>query len=194
MVMRDSVVRSARMGASAASGAEEPKKMPNQNKKKPSRAIALMFAVGLAFIPSLATAQAVESTYPIWPTGEPASATVTSRMVTLTADFVIMLHVPREIGAVFLGNSSMADATWTDGRMIILRGVSQGVTNMIVLDEEGFELAEYIVQVSDRKPGMITVRRAIDLQSYFCPGGFCESDGSPNAMQETGTTAIPGAN
>ncbi len=152
--------------------------MPSLKYFSRSRVIALTVSTVLALAPSLACAQAVTAANPDPQRIVQSKDTTTRARITLTVDFVVMVHIGGDIGTILLGNSGIADATLTDGKMIILKGVGPGVTNVIVLDTAGAKLAEFVVQVSDRKPGTVTVRRAMEVQSYVCLTGICESNDS----------------
>ena len=104
----------------------------------------------------------------------PASASALN-LVPLMVDFAKIIQLDGDIGSIVLGNSAIADATLTNGRMIVLTGKSIGMTNMIILGVDNLMLAEMTLQVSGRKPGTVTVRRALDMQSYACETGLCKS-------------------
>ncbi|MDO9527033.1 MAG: pilus assembly protein N-terminal domain-containing protein [Gemmobacter sp.] len=143
----------------------------------------------LALAPGLARAEVVVAAYPEPQQVGRAAVEKSLEKVVLAVDFVVVVPIGADIGTILLGNSAIADATLTDGRMIVLKGVAQGLTNLIVLDTEGNLLTDIVVQVSDRKPGTVTVRRAMVMQSYACADELCESTGSSGAQ-----AAPPGLN
>lgn len=151
---------------------------------KPSsrcRVIALTVLATLALAPALARAESPVADVPVLQPFALSKDVTDPGWVALAVDFIIILPIGADIGTILLGNSAIADATLTDGRMIVLKGVTKGMTNMIVLDTAGDKLVEIIVQVSDRKPGMVTVRRAMATQSYACLAGTCDGSGTPAA-------------
>ncbi|MDT8853718.1 pilus assembly protein N-terminal domain-containing protein [Paracoccaceae bacterium Fryx2] len=136
----------------------------------------------LALLPTLACAEVIAAAYPEPPRFAQPVVASSPGSVSLAVDFVIVLPIGADIGTILLGNSEIADATLTDGQMIVLKGVSRGLTNLIVLDTAGKRLAEIVVQVSDRKPGTVTVRRAMLTQSYSCAVGVCDNTASSGSV------------
>ena len=156
--------------------------------------IAFMIPAALALAPTLAGAETkVAALQDLTMVAKPGAPSAPVGII-LTVDFVIILQIGSNIGSILLGNSAIADATLTDGRMVVLKGVSQGVTNMIILDTAGAKVAEFVVQVSARKPGTVTVRRAIVVQTYACLVGICESYGDSTGAAAASVAVAPAAN
>jgi Flp pilus assembly secretin CpaC len=113
--------------------------------------------------------------------------------VALLVDFAAVIQLEADIGAIVLGNSTIADATVTDGRMVVLTGKSAGVTNMIVLGVDNAIVAQVTLHVGGRKPGTVTVMRALKHQTYACEAGLCKDTAgpAPEALPTPVVAAVP---
>jgi Flp pilus assembly secretin CpaC len=111
--------------------------------------------------------------------------------VAVTVDFAAVIQLGADIGTIVLGNSAIADATVTNGQMVVLTGKSVGITNMIVLGVDNTVLAEITLQVGGRKPGTVTVMRALKRQSYACEAGLCKESGLAEAEAPPLTASAP---
>ncbi|MGE4248227.1 MAG: pilus assembly protein N-terminal domain-containing protein [Parvibaculaceae bacterium] len=71
--------------------------------------------------------------------------------VTILADQAKIIHVTGQPGTVVVGNPSIADVT-VQGEQVVLMGRSYGVTNVIILDREGKQIAalDVTVQITDK--------------------------------------------
>ncbi len=113
--------------------------------------------------------------------------------VALLVDFAAVIQLEADIGAIVLGNSTIADATVIDGRVVVLTGKSAGVTNMIVLGVDNAILAQVTLHVGGRKPGTVTVMRALKHQTYACEAGLCKDTAqpAPEALPAPVVAAVP---
>ena len=112
-----------------------------------------------------------------------------AREVRLVIDFVGILHVEGGMNTIAVGNSDIAIATLADERTVILTGRTPGTTNLIALDDAGRIIADVIVRVSAQKPGMVTVRRGMQMQAYDCGSGLCKGDGTEPLLAASPVTA-----
>ena len=111
--------------------------------------------------------------------------------VRLVIDFVGILHIEGGMNTIAVGNSDIATATLADERTVILTGRTPGTTNLIALDDAGRVIADVIVHVSSQKPGMVTVRRGMQMQAYDCGSGLCKGDGTDPLMAVLPVAAAP---
>lgn len=100
----------------------------------------------------------------------PASA------VTVKADQATLVALAGEPATVLVGNSLFADVTLEKG-MIVIHGRQFGTTNVIVLDKENDELANFELTVVRGGSKNVTVRKGVSTFSYQCAPS-CE-----NALQ-----------
>ncbi len=118
----------------------------------------------------------------------PSSASRFPSKVELVVGFADILRINGDISTIVLGNPSIADASPVDSETILLNGQTSGMTNMIVLDENGEILADLMLYVSGRPPGTVTVRRALEPQIYSCASGLCDG-GAPRGAENAGPDA-----
>ncbi len=97
-----------------------------------------------------------------------------AREVRLVIDFVGILYIEGGMNTIAVGNSDIAIASLADDRTVILTGRMPGTTNLIALDDAGRVIADVVVRVSSQKPGMVTVRRGMQMQAYDCGSGLCK--------------------
>lgn len=71
--------------------------------------------------------------------------------VTILADQAKIIHVTGQPGTIVVGNPHIADVT-VQGDQVVLMGRNYGVTNVIILDREGNQLAalDVTVQITDK--------------------------------------------
>ena len=133
---------------------------------------------GIAVLMAMPAISRAEDALQISSTAASESRTGSAETLALLVDFAFLVQIDGEIGSIVLGNASIADAMVADGTMIVVTGKSEGMTNMIVLDATNQILAQMTLQVSGHKPGTVTVRRALELQSYACSTVLCRGNES----------------
>jgi hypothetical protein len=146
--------------------------MSHINKRKCRNLMTACFAMALS-LPAMSQAQDVSATFPSVAAVSRSATADASDTLALVVDFAVVMQIDGDIGSIVLGNAAIADAMVADGKMIVLTGNTVGMTNMIVLDANNQILAQFTLKVSGRKPGTVTVRRALEIQSYGCGSGLC---------------------
>ncbi|MCT7374360.1 pilus assembly protein N-terminal domain-containing protein [Chelativorans salis] len=91
--------------------------------------------------------------------------------VRLTVDFARLVELGRPAGTVILGNTAIATANLSDDRTLILTGRMAGSTNLIVLDAEGEEIANLVLEVVAGGAHLVTVHQGMQRQTYSCARG-----------------------
>lgn len=66
--------------------------------------------------------------------------------LVLLTDQTQLLKLPRPAGTIVVGNPTFADVT-VQGRMVFLHGRGFGTTNIIIMDEDGAQMADFEVTV-----------------------------------------------
>jgi hypothetical protein len=74
---------------------------------------------------------------------------------------------------ITIGNPEIADVTVSSGNTLVLTGKAIGLTNLIVLDENGKELSTATVRVVSPNRQHITSRHGNKSWTYICDPG-CE--------------------
>ncbi|KFB11332.1 pilus assembly protein N-terminal domain-containing protein [Nitratireductor basaltis] len=84
-----------------------------------------------------------------------------------------IVKLARAADTVIIGNPEIADATVQDANTIVLTGRGFGVTNMVVLDENGQPIVDEQVTVSRQAANSVRVFRRSDIQTLSCTP-YCE--------------------
>ncbi|AFL51593.1 hypothetical protein ABIE78_002570 [Sinorhizobium fredii] len=110
-------------------------------------------------------AQAAEDRPPstaLEPTGQ------TEGVVKVVVDFARPLILTRPASTVIIGNPAIAQATLSDDKTVILTGKTPGSTNLIVMDADGAEVANIILDVVAAGGRLITVDGGSGRSTYSC--------------------------
>ncbi len=97
--------------------------------------------------------------------------------ITVKTDETMLIKVSGKPGTVAVGNPSIADATFENGNLFIT-GRSFGSTNLIVLDQNGKELANLSISVQSGGNNNIVVFGAGLRKSMAC-APLCEASVQP---------------
>jgi Flp pilus assembly secretin CpaC len=85
-----------------------------------------------------------------------------------------IVKLARPADTIVIGNPAIADASVQDDTTIVLTGRGFGVTNLVVLDEDGNPIVDEQVIVSRDNPHSVRVYRRANVQTLSCTP-FCES-------------------
>jgi Flp pilus assembly secretin CpaC len=124
----------------------------------------------------------------------PASvfAAPVGELVDVTIDFAKILRLDSAAHTIVIGNPGIADASIQDEQTVVLTGKSAGTTNMIIMDEDGKELANAVVRVSSDIQQLTTIFYGSQRQTYSC-SPTCErviSVGDAQTSFDTATQQI----
>lgn len=95
------------------------------------------------------------------------SAAEAASDVTILADQAKIIQVTGQPGTVVVGNPSIADVS-VQGERVVLMGRNYGVTNVIILDREGRQLAALDVTVQITDKNAVHVFKAGGRMSLAC--------------------------
>ena len=87
--------------------------------------------------------------------------------ITVTNDQSRIVQLPAFPGTVIVGNPIVADAT-VEGKMLVLHARGFGLTNVIVLDQEGRQISELKVRVGMDDTQTVSLFRAGVRETYNC--------------------------
>ena len=79
---------------------------------------------------------------------------------------IVKLTSPAD--TIVIGNPMIADASVQDATTIVLTGKGFGVTNIVVLDQEGNPIVDEQVVVSRQDVATVRVYRRADVQTLSC--------------------------
>ena len=135
--------------------------MPSQSMSRPVR-ILMRIGVGV-ILPVLAAVT------PIAPVG----AAGLESSITVKADQATVVALAGNPSTVVIGNALFADVTLNKG-MIVIHGRQFGTTNVIVLDKDNVELADFELNVVRGGSHNLTIYKAGSAYSHVC-APVCES-------------------
>lgn len=96
-----------------------------------------------------------------------ASTAEAASDVTIFADQAKIIQVSGQPGTVVVGNPSIADVS-VQGERVVLMGRNYGVTNVIILDRDGRQLAALDVTVQITDKNAVHVFKAGGRMSLAC--------------------------
>jgi hypothetical protein len=91
-------------------------------------------------------------------------------VVRVTIDFAKLLVLDRPASTIVIGNTAIAGANLSDERTLILTGKTAGATNLIVIDADGTEVANLILEVVAGGTHLVTVHQGVRRQTFTCAG------------------------
>lgn len=96
-----------------------------------------------------------------------AAPAIAAQPLVVYTDQSKIIDLSRAPGIVVVGNPSIADAT-IQGQKVFLHGRGFGTTNVIILDEDGAQLADFEIDVQLGGQNNVALFKAGSLQSYVC--------------------------
>lgn len=91
----------------------------------------------------------------------------------LVVDFAKTVTLPRPASTVIIGNTGIAQASLSDDSTVILTGKTPGSTNLIVIDRDGAEVANLILDVVAGSGRLVTVHQGLRRATFTC-GRRCD--------------------
>jgi Flp pilus assembly secretin CpaC len=99
---------------------------------------------------------------------------------------IVKLTKPAD--TIVVGNPNIADASVQDATTIVLTGKGFGVTNLVVLDEDGNPIVDEQVTVARQTASSLRVYRRADIQTLSCTP-YCESSYKSDAERASDAEA-----
>jgi len=96
------------------------------------------------------------------------SAFALEETVLVEVDRAKVVRLDQPAATVIVGNPLIADALVHDREMLVVTGKSFGVTNLIVLDQDGQTIGDMTLHVRGDDVGIVTVQRGPERLSYSC--------------------------
>lgn len=93
-----------------------------------------------------------------------------SEMVGLVIDFAKPITLMRPANTVIIGNSAIVQASLSDDKTLILTGKMPGTTNLIVLDREGQEVTNLVVDVAVSDDRLVILHQGAGRTTFKCDG------------------------
>jgi len=137
--------------------------MPSQNMNRPGR---FFMTVGVAVVLPVLAAFGHAAITPVAAAGIESS-------ITVKADHATVVALAGDPATVVIGNALFADLTLKKG-MIVIHGRQFGTTNVIVMDKNNVELANFELNVVRGGSYNLTIYKAGSAYSHVC-APVCES-------------------
>jgi Flp pilus assembly secretin CpaC len=109
--------------------------------------------------------------------------------ISVALDEVQTITFPRPVGAINVGNPSIADVTPIDERRAFIQGKAYGSTNIIALGKNGEPISNTHVSVLGRQQATVTLQRGTQRTTYTCTTERCEVSPQPGDGKDTFDTA-----
>jgi len=93
--------------------------------------------------------------------------------IQVQKDFTRTLNLEQGISGVVIGNPGIADVSLRNNMSLFVHGRSPGLTNMLVYDEEGELIDEFVIQVSAAQD-YLTLRKGAGVREHYDCVGRCE--------------------
>lgn len=94
--------------------------------------------------------------------------------IEVTMNQAKIVKLSRAADTIVVGNPAIADASVQDASTIVLTGKGFGVTNLVVLDQEGSPIVDEQVTVVRQDASSVRIYRRADIQTMSCTP-YCES-------------------
>jgi Flp pilus assembly secretin CpaC len=104
--------------------------------------------------------------------------------IEVTMNQAKIVKLSRAADTIVIGNPAIADAAVQDGTTIVLTGKGFGVTNLVILDEEGNPIVDEQVTVARQTVSSVRIYRRANLQTLSCTP-YCESSYRTDAERES---------
>jgi Flp pilus assembly secretin CpaC len=104
--------------------------------------------------------------------------------IEVTMNQAKIVKLSRAADTIVIGNPAIADAAVQDGTTIVLTGKGFGVTNLVILDEEGNPIVDEQVTVARQTVSSVRIYRRANLQTLSCTP-YCESSYRTDAEKES---------
>lgn len=95
-----------------------------------------------------------------------------------------IVKLARPADTIVIGNSEIADASVQDASTIVLTGKGFGVTNLVILDQDGVPIVDEQVVVSRQSANSVRIYRRSDIQTLSCTP-YCESSYKTDAESQS---------
>ena len=122
-------------------------------------ALALILSGGVIGLNSTANAAGIDSS--------------PNNPVIVTVDRAKLFRVGKPAATVIIGNPAIADATVEDERTLVLTGRSFGVTNIMILTEDGELIVDRTVVVRGHEANTVRIYRRASRETFAC-APICE--------------------
>lgn len=93
--------------------------------------------------------------------------------IQVQKDFTQTLDLDQSVSGIVIGNPGIADVSLRNDMSLFVHGRSPGLTNMLVYDDAGNLIKEYVIEVSAAQK-YLTLRKGSRSREHFSCVGRCE--------------------
>jgi Flp pilus assembly secretin CpaC len=86
----------------------------------------------------------------------------------VTIDRAKVIRIAKTADTIIIGNPAIVDATIQDGKTIVLTGRAFGVTNLIILDQDGEPIVDELIVVEGPKHKTVRIYRQAQRETMAC--------------------------
>ena len=112
----------------------------------------------------------------------PASADEGGILIQMNEAKIVKLARPAD--TIVIGNPQIADAAVQDASTVVLTAKGFGVTNLVILDDQGNPIVDQQVTVIRQIASSVRVYRRADVQTLSCTP-YCESPYKSDAERQS---------
>ncbi|SJM28882.1 pilus assembly protein N-terminal domain-containing protein [Mesorhizobium delmotii] len=94
--------------------------------------------------------------------------------IEVTMNQAKIVKLSRAADTIVVGNPAIADASVQDASTIVLTGKGFGITNLVVLDQEGRPIVDEQITVVRQDASSVRIYRRAEIQTMSCTP-YCES-------------------
>ncbi|TPM39073.1 pilus assembly protein N-terminal domain-containing protein [Mesorhizobium sp. B2-3-4] len=102
--------------------------------------------------------------------------------VTMNQAKIVKLSRPAD--TIVVGNPAIADASVQDASTIVLTGKGFGITNLVILDQDGSPIVDAQVTVVRQAASSVRIYRRAEVQTMSCTP-YCESSYKSDAEKSS---------
>lgn len=114
----------------------------------------------------------------------PATSAETGIQVVMNQAKIVKLSRPAD--TIVVGNPAIADASVQDASTIVLTGKGFGVTNLVIMDEQGSPIVDEQIFVTRQDAASVRIYRRSEVQTMSCTPR-CESAYKTDAERQSET-------
>ena len=94
--------------------------------------------------------------------------------IEVTMNQAKIVKLARNADTIIVGNPDIADASVQDATTVVLTGKGFGVTNMVILDDQGAPIIDEQITVTRATASSVRIYRRAEVQTLSCTP-YCES-------------------
>ncbi|KUM28289.1 hypothetical protein AU467_12395 [Mesorhizobium loti] len=106
--------------------------------------------------------------------------------IEVTMNQAKIVKLSRAADTIVVGNPAIADAAVQDASTVVLTGKGFGVTNLVVLDQDGSPIIDEQVTVVRQAASSVRIYRRAEVQTMSCTP-YCESSYKSEAERTSET-------